>query len=485
MSTNILIPLFEKAHGWYSIRKNAPLPAPTGMINPDSVEEIDPYSDQAFDLFYTKSECHSKLNNGGASLAGISTHMVPLFAGIHEQMSTEQLAVIIEHHGITVEDFEEIRLARQGMERLFLDCGGYSVDFMDAKIAAWKAFDQLGMINALDRPNASESSHYCAMHTQCETAWPISIVEELAKSLLKEEGDKLMAGESIFGSWHLKKNSNFPDEDPLKFLRRSGMLSPVAYRKQTAFHTLWEDLCIQADDVSGHLGLKLLLACKEASLEEQRLIKDALRSMHPERRRLFRPSDMTEMHGVFEMLKPWLAGTQMDVSDSLILKLNLSICQDGVNAQKAHIKQYSNLYPEVTQAPQSVLSAICREILTLRPDQISYAQLAVFNTVKGLDLGKQVIEGFKPEDVILHLDAGLRDFLGERTKTNDMTAKMFNGLSNAFSMLGAEHTWDYGALQKLSELSVLALVRGGGSMRQLPDMGRTKRGIFLEDELGL
>jgi hypothetical protein len=231
--------------------------------------------------------------------------------------------------------------------------------------------------------------------------------------------------------------------------------------------------------------LKLLLACKDASTEEKLIIKDALRSMHPDRGRAFKEPVMEEMHGVFEMLKPWLAGTEMDVSDSLILKLNLSKCKDGVKDQKARLKQYANLYPEVNQAPQGVLSAICREVLSLRPDQISYAQLAVFNTVKSLEFGKQVIEGFKPEDIILHLDAGLRDFLGERSKTNEMTTRMFNGLSNAFSMLSAEHTWDYGALQKLSELSVLALVRGGGSMRQLPDMGRTKRGMFLEDELGL
>ena len=478
-----LIPFFTKAHGWYSVRKGAHLPSPACMINPDAIEDIDPECDDAFAVYYTKSDCASRLASNGILLLGVSTHILPLFAGIQNLMSTEQLARIIEHHSITVEDFEYISPGIAGSQdrKVFDDCMGGAVQLLDAQIEAWKAFDLLGMINANARPDACERSNYSAMHTQCEGAWPANIIESLAKEALKEEGDHLMSRSSIFGEWHLKKDSNFPDGDPLKFLRRSGMLSSTAYRKQLAFHSLWENLCLQTNDVNGDRGLKLLLSCKGASTDEQLIIKDALRAMHPDRGGV--PS--VNMHGIFEMLKTWLSGTHMDVSDSLILKINLSGSFDNPKAHKALIKQYSNLYPELIQEPQHVLGNVCREILSLRPDQISYADLAVFRTIRQLEFGKQVIEGFKPEDVIMKLDAGLRDFLGSRTKTNDMTTVMFDGLSVAFKMLSVDHTWDYKALQGCSELTVLALVRAGGSMGKLPDMGRTKRGMFLEDELGL
>jgi hypothetical protein len=483
MSTHsYLIPFFTKAHGWYSIRKGAPLPSPSCMINPYSIEEIDPNDDDAFAVYYTRSKNTSRLATNGIVLAGLSTHILPLFAGIQDLMSTEQLARIIEHHSITVDDFEDIfpvKPAEQSLQ-IFEDCMGGSVGLREAQIEAWKAFDLLGLINSDARVNADEASNYCAMHTNCEAAWPVNIIESLVKEILEEDGDFMLRPDSTFGKWHLKNDSNFPEGDPLKFLRRSGMLSSAAYRKRITFHTLWEDLCLQTNDVKGHLGLKLLLACKSASTAEQLIIRDALRAMHPDR-----GSSSDQMHGIFEMLKTWFSGTLMDVSDSLILKINLSGSFDDPKTHKVMLKQYSNLYPELIQEPQRVLARVCQEILGLRSDQISYADLAVFRTIRELDFGKQVIEGFKPEDVIVKLDAGMRDFLGNRTKTNDMTKAMFDGLTNAFKLLSVDHTWDYPALQGCCELTVLALVRGGGSLCKLPDMGRTKRGMFLEDELGL
>jgi hypothetical protein len=486
MKQNALVRFFDSAHGWYGIRKDSPMPKPSCMINPDLIDDladVDHDNPDSFAVYYTKSEFSSKLASNGAALHGLSTHVLPLFGGIQALMTTEQLAKVIEHHSITVDDYEEIFLAFPSFNTpsIFHDCMGGSVQFLDAKIQAWKAFDSLGMIRAETRVNADESSHYCAMHTECEPAWPINVLQATAKESLKEEGEHLMKPTAILGEWYLKKDRHFPDGDPLKFLRRCGMLSSIAYRKQLAFHSQWEDLCLQTNDVSGHLGLKFMLSLKGASTEEQLIIKDALRAMHPDRGGV----PPVEMHGIFEMLSTWLGGTDMDVSDSLILKINLSGGFDTPKAHKALIKQYPNLYPELNQEPQHVLGNVCREILSLRTDQISYADLAVFRTIRQLEFGKQVIEGFKPEDVIMKLDAGMRDFLGSRTKTNDMTKVMFEGLSAAFKMLSVDHTWDYKALQGCSELTVLALVRAGGSMGKLPDMGRTKRGMFLEDELGL
>lgn len=476
--TDRLIPLFEKAHGWYSARSGTQLPSPGCVFNPDSVLDVDPKSHDAFALFYTKSDSLSRLHADGTMLKGISTHVIPLLAGIHQGYSTKKLAEIIEHHNIAVEDFEDIWLTRQGERKIFNDCNGKTVNFDDAHREAWKAFHELGLIT--ERLNAPTTSNYAAMHTQCKAAWPDSIVKKIAEGNLNDDGDHLMQPTSIFGEWGLTSASHLPGDNACAFLRRSGMLASPAYRKQLAFHHQWEDLCLAEDEVESALPRRLLLACKELAPDERAQARNALRLMHPDRGRTH-----VSMTRVFCRVATWFAGTDLDITNSLILKINLSGATiNDAKSQKELMAQRPDLYADILQAPQDVLGRVCQEILSLTPDQIGYADLAVFKSLKRLQLGSQVAEGFRPEDLILKLEAGMKDFMGNRTKTNLMTERMYDGMSDAFRLFG-EHQWDYAAFKDCQQQTVFTLVRGGAAMGKLPDMGRKRRGQFLEEELGM
>lgn len=475
--TERLIPIFDKAIQWYSTRNGANLPAPACMINPDSALDVDPESKDAFALFYTKSDCFSQISYSGTILKGISTHTLPLLAGIHQRYPTSKLAKIIEHHNISVDDFEDIWLSRQGESKLFEDCKGESIYMVDAHISAWMAFESLGMIE--QRLNAPEASNFAAMHTQCEGAWPATILRTIAEGNLADDGDHLMNPTDIVGSWRLSKESHFPGNNACAFLRRSGMLESAAYRKQLAFHHQWEDLCLAADEPGGHLALRLLLTCKDLEPEERLKARDALRSMHPDR-----GTTHQSMSRVFQFVETWFMGTDLDISGSTVMKLNLSSVLNDAKSTKSEMARQPEVYADILQKPQQVLGSLCREILSLRADQISYADLAAFRSLKRLQLGAQVIEGFRPEDVILKLEAGMQDFMGQRTKTNKLTERMYDAMSDAFKLFG-NHAWDYSAFKGCSEQIVLTLVRGGAAMGKLPDMGRKRRGEFLEDELGL
>lgn len=477
--TEALIPIFWKACDWYSANRGVHLPQPASIPS-TPINQVDPNSREAFGYFYVKNEHLSKICNSGTMLKGISTHVLPLLAAIREESSTGFIAEVIERHNITVEDIESIYLTRQGESKLFMASMGEDIHLRDAYIEAWKAFDKLGMIS--QSLNASSFANAGGMHTECEAAWPANVIEGLAKGNLAADGDFLMSPTSVFGDWYAKTDRHLPNGDPLEFIRRSGMLSSAAYRKQLAYHTLWEGLCISAGSSDGACSTKILNACKEASPHEKLIIKDAMRSMHPDR-----GDWKLDMAGIYSMLRfSFYHSDLRDIMDSVILKINLTVDP----AKAANYKEVMptgsvSLFDDILLQPETILAKACSEVLALRPGQIGFAQLAVFDTIERMSLGEQVIAGVTPEAVIVHLDNGMRDFLGARTKTNQMTEKMFVGMSKAFKMLSRDHSWDYKALSNCSELTALALVRGGAAMGKLPDMGRRKRAIFLEEELGL
>jgi hypothetical protein len=475
--TDRLIPIFDKAVGWYSAHKGAQLRSPGCMINPNSVLDIDPDSDDAFGLFYTKSDCLSRLSSAG-TLINISTHMIPLFAGIHQGYSTGKLAEIITHHNITVDDFENISLGRQGENKIFDDWSGKAVNFGAAYIEAWKAFHELGLLT--QGLYAPTTSNFAAIYTECSPAWPDTIVREIAEGSLNDDGDHLPESTCVLGEINFLQVASLPNDSACDFLRRSGMLASAVHRKQVAFHHAWEDLCMAEDEPKGHMALRILLSCKDLSEDEKPFARNALRLMHPDR-----GGTQLSMTRVFSRLTTWLAGSDIDVSNSIILKINLSgATHNDAKSQKELMARRPDVYEDILQAPQHVLGRVCQEILSLRPDQMGYADLAVFRSLKQLELGTQVIEGFRPEDVILKLETGMKDFMGGRTKTNLLTQRMYDGMSDAFKLFG-EHKWDYAAFKGCPEQTVLTLVRGGAAMGKLPDMGRQRRGHFLEEELGM
>lgn len=473
-----LIPLLEMANRWYSKHQGAMLPTPSCIFNPDDIGDIDVKNEDTYALFYTRSSNYSRLCESGTILRNLSTHLLPLFAGIHQKMPTEQLAQIITNHGITVDDYEDMVIARQSMgEKLLENRDGKSISFIDAKIEVWKVFDSLGMI--LPRNNAPESSNYAAMHTTCEGAWPSTIFREIAKGNLADESGFLMDSTSIVGWPEKIEQSHFPGNDALAFIRRSGMLESAAYRKQLGFHHLWEAVCNSLNDANSTNATRLLLECKKLSLDEQLIVRDALRSMHTDRGR-----NTVGMPKIYSKLSLLLKGTVMDVSDSLIAKINLSGGWGNGTSHRNQLMLDSDNHLEFIEQSRKTLSMVSQEILDLKPHQIGYAHLTVFTAIKKIQLGEQQVSGFRPEDLILRLEEGLKDFMGLRTNTNKLTERMYSGLSDAFGLF-VDHAWDYSAFKDCSQQTVLTLVRGGAAMGKLPDMGRKRRGQFLEDELGM
>jgi hypothetical protein len=474
LDTEALIPWFNKAVDWYVQNGPKNMPRPTTL--PDCpLRQIEFIGQSSWGAFYVKNECFSHLDEHGIQLKGVSSHMMPLFAGIHQGYPTHILAKIIEHHGIEPHDFYDIYLVKNGKTKLFLGKDDIYYEALDTYIEAWKAFEMLGKVTADDA--VSNHLQIAIMHTECKEAWPVTLFEQRAAERL---GNPLPISQEydFLSRWHIGCKEQLPLGNTHEYMRRSGMLSRPAFRKERSFR-LWEDICAAAaNEGKNSVARQLLDNCLQANESEKGLIREALGSMH-----LHGTGDI-ETTRIYEMLHSVFSGTDLEsLLDSVILKINISISMLEADKHMPYIEPMQHLFQDVIHESQLLLSRACKEILALEPHQLGYAHFTFFNTFGRMKIEPQQLYGFSPEQVIVRLDDGLTDFIGARPAEH--VAHVSHGPSLAFRQLSKWHTWDFSQLQGLSSGSQFKLVQEGANIRHFPNIDRKHRGMLLEDQLGL
>lgn len=481
LQSECMIPWFKKAVAWYAENGPKNMPVPTTL--PDCpLGQIELTGRASWGAYYIKNEAFSYIDEGGAMIKGISSHMLPLFAGVHQGFPTHILARIIEHHGIKPADFYDLFIRRQGITQLFTSKDEVSTGLLELEIEAWKAFEMLGMVSAKD--NVSSYIQVAAMHTEWKHAWPATQIERMAAEIKSGRATLTDFESDRRHNWCIERTTQLPNGDFLDFMRRSGLLSRSAYRKEVTLQTGWEDLFMEAGK-SGwparNVAWQMLDSCKTAPAQEQQIIREALLSMHLEGlSENLRPDTFYNvLHTLFE------SSELKDVLNSVILKINLSVpLNDAENYQK-NLSKNPGFFNDILHLDHKILSRACEEILEMEPHQIGYAHLVFFNTLSRMRLGEQHLSGFSPEQLILRLDQGLSDFLGDRDLSDEIAQRVGSGPAMAFKELSKYHTWDFSQLQACSSLTQLTLVQEGANLRKFPGMDKKHRGMLLEDTLGL
>jgi hypothetical protein len=475
LDTEALIPWFKKAVDWYAQNGPKNMPRPTTLPE-SSLREIEYIGQSSWGAYYVRNENFSHLEDHGIQLKGVSSHLLPLFAGIHQGFPTHILAKIIEHHGIEPSDFYEIYQIQNGKTMLFLGKNDVWYSVLDTYIEAWKAFEMLGKVSAND--SISNYLQIAIMHTECKDAWPATLIEHRAAAE-KSGNHQPSTPESDFKvRWSIDRMEQLPLGNTHEFMRRSGMLSRPAFRKEASLRTIWEELlAIAGKNDEKSIPRQLLESCVNACDDDKRLIREALGSMH--------------LHGMVEPVKEGLlyetlhrifAGTDLEsVLDSVILKINITVPMTyGDSHMDFIITPVRHLFQDVIHESQHLLSRACKEILALEPHQLGYAHFTFFNTFGRMKLAPQQLSGFSPEEVIVRLDQGFNDYLGAR-----VNERVPHGPALAFRQLSKWHTWDYSQLQGLSSSTQFKLIQEGANVRNFPSMDKKHRGMLLEDQLGL
>ena len=481
LQSECMIPWFKKAVAWYA--ENGPKNMPVPATLPDCpLGQIEQTGRASWGAFYVRNKAFSYIDEGSAMITGISSHMLPLFAGVHQGFPTHILAKIIEHHDISPADFYALFIGRQGITQLFTSKDDIHTGLLELEIEAWKAFEMLGKVTAKD--NISSYIQVAAMHTECKEAWPATQIEQMA--------DEIKSGRSTMNdfefdhrhNWCIDRMTQLPNGNFLDFMRRSGMFSRSAYRKEVILHTGWEDLCMEAGK-SGwpalNVARQVLESCKTAPAEEQQVIREALLSMH-----LHGITDTPSPMSLYNILHHVFEGSELkDILGSVILKVNASIPMTDAENYQQYLSKNPHYFHDILLQGHKILSRACEEILRLEPQQIGYAHFMFFNTLGRMPLGQQHLSGFSPEALMLRLDHGLSDFLGNRDLSEDIAQRVVSGLSIAFRELSKYHTWDFSQLQACSSLTQLKLVQEGANLRKFPSMDKKHRGMLLEEGLGL
>jgi hypothetical protein len=263
------------------------------------------------------------------------------------------------------------------------------------------------------------------------------------------------------------------------------MLSKVTYLKEIKMHALWEEMCMTASNGQEEcLASFILNSCKNMTDEEKTIIRYALTSMHSA---ALSRSYQDSSFEIYKTLHETLRETDLaDVLDSTVLKINLYMRRDArASTFRTAPTQEAQYLKGVVTDIDTLVSRVSQEILARPVDQLGFAHLDVFSTLVKMNAGPQIMYGFEPESLILHLDGGIASMLGKRAETNQQIDEMCDGIGAAFKLLSPNHEWDMTRLAQCNSLGQKLLAQAGVNIRHFPNMSRKHRGEVLEDQLGL
>jgi hypothetical protein len=462
--------LLKRASIWYAAN------GPKLMLN----------MDRRWADFWQTEKFDGSFEEGSDRLANMSNlrpHLIPLLAAIQAGFDTEFLAQVIEHHCISNEQIDQFGYKNHDSTPVFKGKSGQKLHLLDITIATLKAREHLNRLPVID--GTDPYLLMAAMHLESKDTWPVTIIEN--KAALKKNNE--YAGYTRYGGFftdrHISRKDQLPDGCPHEFLLRSGMLSKVTYLKEIKLHGLWEELCMKATyGADDGIPRFVLNSCKDMTGEEKTIIRYALTSMHPAS---LSKSYQDNSFDIYKTLHETLRESDLaDVLDSTVLKINLYMRRDArastfrtVPAQEA---PYLN---GVVTDIDTLVSRVSQEILARPVDQLGFAHLEVFSTLVKMSAGPQIMYGFEPEALILHLDAGIASMLGNRAETNQQIEEMCAGISSAYHLLSPNHEWDMARLVQCSSLGQKILTQVGVPIRNFPNMSKKHRGDVLEDLMGL
>lgn len=438
--------LFEQAIFWISANGDAPMPMPSPQSKPGTPGgQSSSNYDESWELFYSTRRVDSRLLANGDVIWQMPLRCIPLFAAIQQELPTKYLSKIICRHGVSLDDIRSLSLEPQKV--IFTNKHGEDVTFLDIHISIWKAFDELGMI---DRPDLySKAEFVAAMHTGVKEAWPVTVMEQ-----------DIGIVEGSWNDWGLTDVRQLPNNDPILFLERAGMLSKPLINAGRQSLVFWGDFCLSAAK-GGELAEYVLKACTGPI---PGTVKQAIR---------MGLASMDASETKWGVMKPYLAGifAETDLADIL----------------NSHILNFNMGGPsQLTDViiDDSILDRFGAEALTRPPEYMGETFFSAFSTLSIYTIPPQKLESVSPEALILHIDKGLQAMLCGKEEF-DMPYLFEPGFRGAFEMLGRNHQWDYAAFQTCSSLGQKLMVEAGANVRSFPGMNKRHRGLILEQELGL
>lgn len=473
------IELLAAAIGWYQSNGAVTIPE-TGLLSGTRVRasvfhDIDHYN------------LESDKPNGISSVPG---NAYPVLAGISLGFDSLTLAKIIKEHSMSLEQLDELDFDNRAttLIQLFERQNTHATP-NHIYIEVFKAFaaDPDLRLTIHDFFGSSQGIKECIsiMHTEERDLWPASRIEEHTRQLMTPTDAMVDSEFSPFENLALRiaLASDLPNQSPIDFLNRSGMLSEAVLRKQTGFFPLWEDLLNAATVIKQPLQVEILKAFTQVKDKETLdLLIRGLRSIASE----MYDYDL-DAEDVFDLLSEVFEGHPelSEVPNNVVFKLSLAPLQWSID--KPETVEKMNFFYDLVNSQQTLLSRVAHDLLARPAEHLGYGDYNVFSKLRNMNLPPQVID-FEPERLIHHILGSISTY----KTSNEVTCEFklgvdrwaMHNLEVMAELLMRDHQFDFSQFNDGDEASKVALIKGGFGI-DLKTISRKARGQILEDVIGL
>jgi hypothetical protein len=434
---------------------------------------------------------HINLKSGKRDgISSVPGNVYPVLAGISLGFDSLTLAKIIKEHSVGLEQLDDLDFDSRVTTLIqLLEKQHIHATPNHIYIEVFKAFaaDPDLRLTIHDFFASSQDIKECIgiMHTQERDLWPASRIEEHARLLMTPTDAMVDSGFAPFEKLAIRvtQASDLPNQNPIDFLKRSGMLSEAVLRKQTGFFSLWEDL-LNASTVSKQpLQIEILKAFTQVQDKETLdLLIRGLRSMAHE----MYDYDL-EAEDVFDLLSEVFEGHPelSEVPKNVVFKLGLLPLQWSIEEPEKVDK--TSFFYDLVNSQNTLLSRVAHDLLARPAEHLGYGDYNVFTKLKNMKLPAQVID-FNPERLVNHI----LDSINTYKTPNETTCEFKPGVDKwamhnldvMAKLLMRDHQFDYSKFNDRDEASKVALIKAGFDIN-LKTISRKARGHLLEDGMGL
>lgn len=476
------IELLAAAIGWYQSNGPAPIPKKNVIIAGTRVNAAIFHQQGQYDL-------QDQSSDDDYGIRAVPGNVIPVLAAISLGFDSVTLAKIITEHSVALDQIDDLEFEDAGISILQLHQNQHALASpTQINIEIFKAFaaDPVLCGDLHDKVSNDPNSMECIglMHTNESDLWPVARIEEHTR-LIMTPTKRVVKSEFVsfdFVSSRPERIAELPNQSPIDFLKRSGMLSEAVLRKQTGFFSLWEDLLYVATNDQPFQAQILKAFAEVTDKETVDLLVRGLLSTTSE---TFESNIDAEL--VHSLLSETLANAPAfaPVLSSVIFKLNLLPLQWEID--ETEIIEDGDFYNELVNDQQTLLSRVAKELLSRPAEHLGYGDYAVFTKLTNMKLPAQVID-FEPECLVNHILDSIKSF-----KTpNEVTCEAKQGadgwamhsLAVMAKLLLREHKFDFSQFNHRDDDSKVALIKAGFNI-DLKSLGRKGRGQVLEDGMGL
>lgn len=472
--------LLKAIEAWYDQNgSGSPIPGS------DSVEDA-PAS--PFEETFNNFGNHT-VNYGGGDLYEVSGNILPLLAGIKLGFSQETLKDIILHHDIDVDEIARIDYPDEmtNGDTVIRHRNGATCSKAEFISTTFQAMNLIPSRQAQmqDLSDAKAIIQLGFMQTNNEECWPahhIKVRAEAVQQTLPKGSKNQWISQHDFAYiiTNLIDESSLPNNSPMDFITRIGMLLPETAKRSTAHYALWEEMAELS--MKGNQGCtKVLEFCaSHPNPDIQKQVKQALLSLGGYQYM----EDAGEMRNHIKSI--FNNETYRDTLSKVVPRINL-VTYDP-NDFLAYFPDDPE-YCDFLKNKETLLSVVAKEVLEQSVDDLGYNQLYVFAKLKYLELPAQRIEGFSPEALINHMVDGIGAYTAKLPLANCHKARMDvevkSSLADLITLVQLNHKIDYTAFEHRTSSDKALLVESGFPIHEMTGLTYQDKGYIFTRELGV